>query len=104
MLPDLTDSHWEAKGQQAVPQGLHKDALANTFLWALEEDRGYGLIKANYTFYVSKVGWAAVPACTALYRHVLHLASVSLQEEAASSLTAAAVWQQRACRRNCCCC
>ena len=75
MLPDLTDSHWEAKGEQAVPQGLHKDALADTFLWALEEDRGYGLIKANYTFYVSKVGCAAVQPCTVLNRHVLLPAS-----------------------------
>ena len=55
VLPDLTDGKWESRGERQVPDGLHKDTLSDTFLWAMDEDRGYGLVKANYTFYVSKV-------------------------------------------------
>lgn len=61
MLPDLNDGRWEDKGERQVPGGLHKDTLADTFLWAIDEDRGYGLVKANYTFYVSKVRWLQTP-------------------------------------------
>ena len=61
VLPDLTDGKWESRGERQVPDGLHKDTLSDTFQWAIDEDRGYGLVKANYTFYVSKVP----PACAA---------------------------------------
>ena len=54
-LPDLRDAKWQDQGLQAVPSGLHAGVMADCFVWSLTEDQGYGVVHANYTFYVSKV-------------------------------------------------
>lgn len=55
VLPDLSEGKWTFNGTSEIPRGAYEGLEADTYVWPLTEDYGYGKVAASYVFYVGQV-------------------------------------------------
>jgi hypothetical protein len=55
ILPDLTESRWLYNGSTLLQEGRHANKRAESWVWRVTNDEGYGEYHNTYTFYVDKV-------------------------------------------------
>ncbi|KAK9812379.1 hypothetical protein WJX73_006336 [Symbiochloris irregularis] len=56
VLPDLSEGKWTFNGTSKIRTGAWAGLEADTYVWPLTEDYGYGRVSASYAFYVSQGG------------------------------------------------
>ncbi len=55
IMPDLTESRWLYNGSTLLQEGRHANKVADSWVWRVTNDEGYGEYHNTYTFYVDKV-------------------------------------------------
>lgn len=78
ILPDLKESRWLYNGSTLLQDGRHANVPAQSWVWRVTNDEGYGEYHNTYTVYVDEVHdlhthnmivHCITPCCLATFLH-----------------------------------